>query len=143
MTDLPDRASESSPDADAMISVAQRYVRAYQDRDLAAMLAVLDENVVSYPAPLFGHRPHVGHAGVREWWAAMMARNEAYDVVVSEIRQLDSARVAVVGELHSEGKLLSAWAVLVRLRDGLIVESRSYLSDERLLDDLARASTRT
>ena len=74
MTDLPDRASESLAGADAMSRVAERYVRAYQDRDLAAMLAVLDENVVSYPAPLFGHRPHVGHTGVREWWAAMAAR---------------------------------------------------------------------
>jgi hypothetical protein len=100
------------------------------------MLAVIDENVVSYPAPLFGHRPHVGHAGVRQWWAAMIARNERYDVAVNEVRQIDSGRVAVLGELHSEGKRLSAWAVLVRIRDGLIVESRSYLSDEKLLDDL-------
>ena len=140
MIDLPGRASESLADAEAMIRVAERYVRAYQDRDLAAMLAVMDENVVSYPAPLFGHRPHVGHAGVREWWEAMMARSETYDVVVSEVRQIGSGRVALLGELHSKGERLSPWAVLVRIRDGLIVESRSYLSDEKLLDDLGLLS---
>jgi ketosteroid isomerase-like protein len=136
MTDLPDRASESSADADAIIRVAERYVGAYQDRDLPAMLAVMDENVVSYPAPLFGHRPHAGHAGVRERWAAMMAGNETYDVVVSEVRRVDSSRVALLGEIHSRGRRLSPWAVLVRIRDGLIIESRSCLSDETLLDDL-------
>jgi ketosteroid isomerase-like protein len=139
MADLPDRASGSLADADAMIRVAERYVGAYQDRDLSAMLAVMDENVVSYPAPLFGHRPHVGHAGVREWWAAMMARKETYDVVVSQVRQLDSGRVVVLGELHSDGRRLSPWAVVVRMRGGLIVESRSYLSDEKVLDDLKAA----
>jgi hypothetical protein len=136
MADLPDRAIEAWADGDAMIRVAERYVRAYQDRDLTAMLAVMDGNVVSYPASLFGHRPHVGHAGVREWWAAMTASRETYDVVVSEARQIGSGRVALLGELHSKGERLSPWAVLVRIRDGLIVESRSYLSDEKLLADL-------
>ena len=70
----------------------------------------------------------------------MMARSETYDVVVSEVRQIDSGRVAVLGELHSKGELLSPWAILVRIRDGLIVESRSYLSDEKLLDDLGLLS---
>jgi ketosteroid isomerase-like protein len=143
VTDLPDRASKSLADADAIIRVAERYVRAYQERDLAAMLAVMDENVVSHPAPLIGHRPHVGHAGVREWWAAMTARHETYDVVVSEIRQIDPGRVAVLGELYSEGKRLSAWAVLGRIRNGLIAESRSYLSDENMLDELALVTDAT
>lgn len=41
MTDLPDPASESLAGADAMTRLAERYVRSYQDRDLAAMLAVV------------------------------------------------------------------------------------------------------
>jgi hypothetical protein len=47
--------------------------------------------------------------------------------------------VAVLVEIHSDGRRLSPWAVVVRIRRGLIVESRSYLSDEKLLDDLVFA----
>ena len=31
---------------------------------------------------------------------------------------------------------ISPWCVVIRVRDGLIIESRSYLSDEELLDQL-------
>jgi len=48
--------SESLTYADA-VRVAERYVGAYNDRDLDAILAVQAEDVVSYPAPLYGHRP--------------------------------------------------------------------------------------
>lgn len=135
MIGVPDRASESLIDADP-VRVAERYVRAYKARDLGAMLAVMDENVVSHPAPLFGHRPHFGHAGVRSWWAAMMASPESYEVVVSEVRQIESDRVAVLGEIRGIGRRLSPWAVVVRIRNGLIIESRSYLSDKSLLEEL-------
>jgi hypothetical protein len=99
------------------------------------MLAAMDDNVVSYPAPLFGHRPHVGHAGVRAWWAAMMA-GASFDVVVNEVRPIGSSRVAVLGEIWSRGRRLGPWAVLVRIRNRLIIESRSYLSDPAALEEL-------
>lgn len=136
MNGSSNRASESSASADA-VRLAERYVGAYTDRDLDAMLAVMDEDVVSYPAPLFGHRPHFGHAGVREWWAAMLASYERYEVVVSEVCQIGTDRAAVLGEIRSaKGSPLSPWAVVVRIRNGLIIESRSYLSDKDLLEEL-------
>ena len=118
------------------VSVARSYVAAYNDRDLEAMLALQDENVVSHPSRLFGQRSHTGHAGVRAWWAAMAAAGHWYTVVMHEIRQLDAGRVAVLGEIRDGPHLLSPWAVVVRIRRGLIVESRSYLSDKELLDEL-------
>lgn len=118
------------------VRVAKRYVDAYNCRDLDAMLAVMDEQVVSYPAPLFGHRPHRGHAGVRAWWAAMIASDQPLDVLVREVRQIEPHRVAVVGEIRSNGRRLSPWALVVLIHKGLIVESRSYLSEEDLLLEL-------
>lgn len=136
MTDLEDGASQALTYAEA-VQLVERYIGAYTRRDLDGMLAVMDENVVSYPAPLFGHRPHFGHAGVRGWWAAMLASNERYDVQVTEIRQIGSDRIAILGEVHgAAGKPLSPWAVLIRVRNGVIVESRSYLSDKELLAEL-------
>ncbi len=118
------------------VALAHRYVDAYNKRDLQAMLAVQHEEVVSHPARLFGRRPHAGHAGVRAWWEAMEASGRWYEVVVSEVRQLGPDRLAILGEIRDDGEVLSPWGVLVRVRDGLIIESRSYLSDQDLLDAL-------
>jgi hypothetical protein len=118
------------------VRLAQSYVAAYNDRDLEAMLALQDEDVVSYPVRMFGYRSLTGHAGVRAWWEAMEASGQWYEVVVSDIRLLVPDRVAIVGEIRDQGELLSPWAVLVRIHNGLIIESRSYLSDKELLDEL-------
>ena len=129
------RPSESLTRAEGA-RLAERYVGAYNDRDLEAMLAVIDEDVVSYPAPLFGHRPNLGHAGVREWWAAMTANGRWYTVIIGEVRQLESDRLAILGEIRDNDEPISPWGVVIRIRNGLIVESRSYLSDTELLESL-------
>ncbi len=121
---------------DEAVALAQRYVEAYNNRDLDAMLACQDENIVSTPSRLFRNRPHTGHAGVRAWWAAMETTGQWYTVVIREIRPLDKERIAVLGEIRDGEQLLSPWAVLIRIRNGLITESHSYLSDEELLEEL-------
>ena len=118
------------------VRLAQSYVAAYNDRDLAAMLALQDENVVSHPVRIFGYRSLTGHAGVRAWWEAMEASGKWYEVVVSDVRLLGADRVAILGEIRDRGELMSPWAVLFRVHNGLIIESRSYLSDTELLDEL-------
>ena len=118
------------------VLLAERCVDSYKDRDLDALLRLMDENVVTHPLPLFGFGPHRGHAGVREWWAAMEDSGLEYELVVGEVRQLAPDRVAILGELHHDGKSLGPWALLMRLRNGLIIESRSYLSDEETLERL-------
>lgn len=121
-----------------MESIVERCVAAFIDRDLDALLGTMDENVVTYPLPLFGHGPYRGHPGVREWWAAMERSGLDYDVVVREVRQIGPDRVAVFGEVHSgtTGRLVGPWALLVVIRDGLIIESHSYLSDSDTLKRL-------
>ncbi len=119
-----------------VVRLANAYVAAYNDRDLEAMLALQAEDVVSYPTRLFGQRCLNGHAGVRSWWAAMVAAGRWYDVVVHDIRLLEPDRVAILGEIRDGGEWLSPWGVVVRVCDGLIAESRSYLSDEQLLEDI-------
>ncbi len=66
----------------------------------------------------------------------MLASERRYEVLVSEVRLLGSDRFAILGEVHEDGEVLSPWGVLVRLRNGLIVETHSYLSDAELLDRL-------
>ena len=130
-----DGTRDAAAYADA-VRIAERYVGAYNARDLDAMLALMDENVVSYPTALFGPRPHFGHAGVRAWWEAMISSADSFDVVVSEVRPIESDRVALLGEVWSRGRRLSPWTVLVRIRNCLIIESHSYLSDTERLEEL-------
>ena len=112
------------------------YVAAYNDRDLDAMLALQDENVVSYPARLVDQQRFNGHAGVRAWWQAMVDSGRWYHVEVRDIRQLGPDRVVLLGEIAQDGEPLGPWSAVVRYRDGLITESRTYLTDTQLLDTL-------
>jgi hypothetical protein len=119
------------------LRLAERYVRAYGNRDLDAMLAMMDQAVVFRPSPLFGAgRSYIGHEGVREWWAEMMGSGERLDFVLREFRQITPDRVAVLGALHSgaSGRRLVPWTGIMRIRKGQIVESRHYLSDEDVLE---------
>ncbi|HEX5309308.1 MAG TPA: nuclear transport factor 2 family protein [Solirubrobacteraceae bacterium] len=116
--------------------LAERYLAAYNNRDLEAMLAVQDENVVSYPTRLGGAKPHRGHDGVRAWWREMAAGDRWYQVLIEEIRHLAPNRVAVLGEIYDQGEQISPWCVVIGIRNGLIVESHSYLSESKLLEQL-------
>jgi hypothetical protein len=134
MESMPAQSDQSLTVAEADL-LARRYVAAYNDRDLEAMLALLDEHAVIHPAPLFERRPrYTGRAGVREWWETMLASGRWYEVVMTKVRELGDDQWAVLGEIRDEGDLLSPWIVLLRVRGALIIESRSYLSDEGLLD---------
>ena len=118
------------------VRFADAYVGAYNGRDLEAMLSLMDENIVSYPSRLFGPRQDIGHEGVRAWWQAMIDRDQWYKVAIRDVRVVGKERIAAVGDIYDAGEPISSWGVVFRVRDGLIVESRSYLSDAELLEEL-------
>jgi ketosteroid isomerase-like protein len=126
-TDEPESLGGPLTRAEA-VRLAESYVAAYNDHDLEAMLSLQDESVVSYPSRMFGERRHTGHAGVRAWWETMAASGQWYGVAVRDIRLFGPDRIAILGEIPDGDELLSPWGVVVRVRNGLIVESRSYLS---------------
>jgi ketosteroid isomerase-like protein len=66
----------------------------------------------------------------------MVERDQWFQVVVRDVRVVGEDRVAALGQIHENGEPISSWGVVFRVRDGLIVESRSYLSDEELLEEL-------
>lgn len=66
----------------------------------------------------------------------MAASERWYEVAVGGIRQIGPDRVAILGEIRDRGERLVPWGVVVRVRDGLIIEPHSYLSDEELLGNL-------
>jgi hypothetical protein len=66
----------------------------------------------------------------------MVANGRWYEVVIHEIHQPTADRVAILGEIQDHGQPISPWCVIVRVREGLIIESRSYLSESELLSQL-------
>jgi len=124
------------PTREEASSLAEAYVAAYNDRDLEAMIAVLDESIVSHPSKLGGARKHEGHAGVRAWWEAMASNEQWYEVLIREIRQISRDQVAILGEIQDRGEPISPWCAVIRIGNGLITESHSYLSEADLLDEL-------
>jgi ketosteroid isomerase-like protein len=140
--DGPDTHADAPLTRADALSVAESYVAAYNDRDLEAMLRIQDEQVVSHPARLFGQRVLKGHTGVRAWWQTMIESDRWYEVIVHDVRLLEGERVAVFGELRERGEPLSPWGVVIRVLNGLIVESHSYLSDEQLLIEIGALDER-
>ena len=53
-----------------------------------------------------------------------------------EVRAVGEHRWAILGEVWLGDQMVAPLAVMIRLRDGLITQSRSYLTDTDLLKDL-------
>lgn len=66
----------------------------------------------------------------------MVLSGRWYEVVARDIRELGRDRVCDSRGIRDRGERLSPWGVVVRVRNGLIIESHSYLSDEELLEEL-------
>src|ERR1700736_859689 len=92
-------------DADRL---ARTYFDAYNSRDLEALLAVLAEDVVIHPSPLFQpRRGYEGSAGAREWMHATLAATRRYEQVVTEVRLVNRDQWAVLGEIRLDGELVA------------------------------------
>ena len=66
----------------------------------------------------------------------MIASGRSYAVILSEIRQLETDRLEILGWIHENDEPISPWGVVVRIDHGLIAESHSYPSDTELLESL-------
>jgi ketosteroid isomerase-like protein len=118
------------------VELARRVVASYNDRDLDAMLSLTHPDAVIRPSRALGSGPYRGHHGVRVWWGSMIAADRWFHAVPFEYRPLDLQQVAIFGELLFDDELMSAWAGLVAFRDGLLTESRFYLTPRTLLEEL-------
>jgi hypothetical protein len=69
--------------------VGRSFVRAYNDRDVEAMVALAHPEVVGNPSRPMGGGTYRGHAGLRNWWQGMVARGSWYDIAVSAVQQVE------------------------------------------------------
>ena len=78
------------------VDLTSRAFQAFDDRDLDALLAVLDEDVEAFPILAGLDGGYSGHDGVRRWWAGLLGGFPDINVEVLEVRDLGELTVALV-----------------------------------------------
>jgi ketosteroid isomerase-like protein len=79
------------------LELTRRAVQAFEDRDLDALLAVLDEDVEAFPILAGMDGGYHGHDGIRRWWANLLDTFPDFGVEVLEVREIGGATVAALG----------------------------------------------
>jgi ketosteroid isomerase-like protein len=78
------------------VKLAHRVVDAFNQRDLDALLALMDDDVEGVPpvASIEGH--YHGHAGIRRWWESLLSGLSDFTVEIVEVRDLGDLTVALL-----------------------------------------------
>jgi ketosteroid isomerase-like protein len=120
------------------VELTRRAFRAFEDRDLDALLAVLDEDVEAFPMLAGMEGGYNGHEGIRRWWASLLGTFPDFRSEIIEVQDLGDSTIAV---LHMRGHGAgsdtpidaTAWQVSA-FRDGKCVGWRIYLSEREALE---------
>ena len=119
------------------VEIVRRVIDAYNRRDVAAILAVCDEDVscFSVVAPVEG--PYRGHDGLRQYFEGVVGGWERMLIEEPDFRDA-GAYVVVLYRLSMRGRgsgveLAQDGGSTFEFRDGRIVEWRSYLTGQEAL----------
>jgi ketosteroid isomerase-like protein len=129
----------SADDCAATLELGRSWVEAMHRRDVDALLALADPDIVVYPIRLLGDPGrYTGHDGLRRWIEDIVALQHGLTEVVSDVRPALGTDVVVLGDLVRNGKRLSPFSIVMSLRDGRVTEAHSFLSDEDDLKSIGR-----
>ena len=78
------------------VELHRRGFEAFNERDLDALLAALDEDVDIFPVLAAMEGGYHGHDGVRRWWSGLIGGFPDISVEVLEVRDLGEVTVSVV-----------------------------------------------
>ena len=115
---------------DANKTIANKWIAAFNDHDLEALLLLYDENAVHFSPKLKLRQPETGgwvkgNAGLRKWWA------DAFDRLPSlhyELKNLlvDDTQVLMEYQRTVESEPSMMVAEILEVNDGCITKSRVY-----------------
>jgi len=123
---------------ESLETIGLRWLVAVNRRDADALIAISDPAIELRPTPIAGaRRIYVGHDGLRDWLAELEASPISPQGRLREVRALDSWRVLVRCDVLVDGEPSGPLTLVARMgQSRLIVEARSYLTDEAGLMEL-------
>ena len=78
------------------VELTRRAFRAFNGRDIDALLALLDADVAAFPMLAAMEGGYHGHDGVRRWWAGLLGTFPDFSAEIVEVRDLGSVTVTTL-----------------------------------------------
>src|SRR2546430_12461102 len=78
------------------VELARRGVEAFNQRDLDALLALMDDDVEAVPPLASIEGNYRGHDGIRQWWDSLLAILPDFTIEVIEMRDPDDLTIATL-----------------------------------------------
>jgi hypothetical protein len=114
--------------------LGHRFIDGFNRRDADALVALCHPELEFVPTLLVGQRSvYYGHEGLRRWVNKLIESGGLHEVRVRKIRVLDDEHFAALTEVCLEGETITPSAMVARVKDGLIIHVKAYLSDEQTL----------
>jgi len=132
---------EAAAGSQTLEHLAHALVDAFNDRDRAAWLAVFDPEVEFRPTVLVAEQPvYRGLAGVTRFFDELLGEDQGHRVKIRELRTLGPDHVIIFNDVIVGDVAVAPSAVLIRARNGAIVEVTAYLTDSYTLSRLGFVS---
>jgi ketosteroid isomerase-like protein len=119
------------------VELTYRAFQAFEDRDLDALLAMLDDDVEAFPILSGMEGGYRGHDGIRRWRAGLTATFPDFRAEVVEVRDFGDLTLAVLRlrghGVESDTPVDAAAWHLSRFRDGKCTGWSVYGSESEAL----------
>jgi ketosteroid isomerase-like protein len=125
------------------VDLTRRAFQAFADRDLDALLALLDDDVEAIPILAGMEGGYHGHDGIRRWWASLVGTFPDFRAEIVELRDLGDLTFATL-RLRGHGAEsatpvdTAAWQV-TDFRHGKCTRWRVYSSEREALEAVGLA----
>ena len=119
------------------VDLTREAFQAFEERDLDALLALLDDDVEAFPILAGMEGGYRGHDGIRRWWASLLGTFPDFHAEICELRDLGDVTFAVL-RLRGRGAGsdtpvdTAAWQV-TQFRADKCVGWRVYTSEREAL----------
>ena len=120
------------------VELTRRTFQAFNERDIDAVLAGLDDEVEAFPRLAAVEGGYRGHDGVRRWWAQLLGVFPDFQVEILEVRDLGefivlTLRVRGRGSGSDTPVDATVWQVN-QFREAKVIRWRVYTSESEALE---------
>ena len=119
----------------AFTGVATALLDAYNRRDPDAWAAAFHPDAHYHPTVLTGTASlYVGRDAIRQFLVEVAENDRGQTAQITEVRPLSTDEFVVRADVLIEDQAVTPLTVIMRLKDGLVFEGRSYLVDAPTLE---------